>query len=78
MRFLTSQPAQEPASVLYQRCTVDLMTGQMTMAEVPVVGRKNDHRRLLRREPPGCQYRFADREQCHDRNADLLFRLQSD
>lgn len=35
MRFLTTHPAQEPASVLYQRCTVDLQTGAITMAEVP-------------------------------------------
>ncbi len=35
MRFLTTQPASEPASVLYQRCTIDLQTGKMAMAEVP-------------------------------------------
>ena len=35
MRFLTTQPAQDPASILYKRCTIDLKSGEMTMAEVP-------------------------------------------
>lgn len=35
MRFLTDSPAAEPASVLYRRCTVDLKSGDMQMAEVP-------------------------------------------
>ena len=35
MRFLTDNPALEPGSVLYTRCTVDLETGGQDMAEVP-------------------------------------------
>ncbi len=35
MRFLTDNPALEPGSVLYTRCTVDLETGGQEMAEVP-------------------------------------------
>jgi len=35
MRFLTDNPAAEPTSVLYRRCTVDLKSGDMKMEEVP-------------------------------------------
>ncbi len=35
MRFLTDNPAAEPTSVLYRRCTVDLKSGDMKMADVP-------------------------------------------
>ena len=35
MRFLTDKPAVEPSKVLYQRCTVDLQSGKLLMAEVP-------------------------------------------
>lgn len=35
MKFLTRNPAAEPASVLYRRCTVDLQGGAMTMEDVP-------------------------------------------
>jgi len=35
MRFLTSNPAREPDKVLYKRCTVDLESGVIRMAEVP-------------------------------------------
>ena len=35
MRFLTDNPAAEPTSVLYRRCTMDLKSGDMEMAEVP-------------------------------------------
>ena len=35
MRFLTDNPASEPASVLYTRCTVDLESGGFLMEDVP-------------------------------------------
>jgi aldehyde:ferredoxin oxidoreductase len=35
MRFLTSHPAAEPASVLYRRCTVDLRSGATKTEEIP-------------------------------------------
>jgi aldehyde:ferredoxin oxidoreductase len=35
VRFLTDTPADEPSSVLYRRCTVNLQTGDMQMGEVP-------------------------------------------
>jgi len=35
MKFLTSHPAADPASVLYRRCTVELRSGAMKMEEVP-------------------------------------------
>jgi aldehyde:ferredoxin oxidoreductase len=35
MRFLTRHPAAEPDRVLYRRCTVDLRSRSITMADVP-------------------------------------------
>jgi aldehyde:ferredoxin oxidoreductase len=35
VRYLTTDPAADPAAVLYRRCTVDLRTGAMTQADVP-------------------------------------------
>ncbi len=35
MKFLTNKPAQEPQSVLYTRCTVDLTDGAQLFEEVP-------------------------------------------
>lgn len=35
MKFLTTDPASAPSSVLYKRCTVDLKTGDMEIDEVP-------------------------------------------
>lgn len=35
MRFLTDNPAAEPASVLYRRCTLDLKSGETKLEEVP-------------------------------------------
>ncbi|MGB9080859.1 MAG: aldehyde ferredoxin oxidoreductase C-terminal domain-containing protein [Desulfuromonadaceae bacterium] len=35
MKYLTSEPAAEPASVLYSRCTVDLKNGEMRFEDVP-------------------------------------------
>ena len=35
MKFQTTDPATNPAAVLYQRCTVDLKTGGLHYAEVP-------------------------------------------
>jgi aldehyde:ferredoxin oxidoreductase len=35
MKHLSSEPAAEPASVLYSRCTVDLKNGEMRFEDVP-------------------------------------------
>jgi len=35
MKFQTTDPVKEPSAVLYQRCTVDLRSGAITMADVP-------------------------------------------
>ena len=35
MKYLTSDPAAEPASVLYSRCTVDLKSAEMRFEDVP-------------------------------------------
>jgi aldehyde:ferredoxin oxidoreductase len=35
MKFLSSDPAAEPASVLYSRCTVNLKNGEMRFEDVP-------------------------------------------
>ena len=35
MKFLTSDPASEPSSVLYSRCTVDLGSGKISYEDVP-------------------------------------------
>ncbi len=35
MKFLTTDPAAEPSSVLYKRCTVDLNSGVQSIEEVP-------------------------------------------
>lgn len=35
MKFFTSNPESEPASVLYTRCTVDLKSGKMILEDVP-------------------------------------------
>ncbi len=35
MKYLTSDPAAEPASILYSRCTVDLKSGKVHMEDVP-------------------------------------------
>jgi aldehyde:ferredoxin oxidoreductase len=35
MKYLTSDPASEPSSVLYSRCTVDLKNGEMRFEDVP-------------------------------------------
>lgn len=35
MKFMTTDPVTEPASILYKRCTVDLQTGEQTMEDVP-------------------------------------------
>ena len=35
MKHFTSDPASEPSSVLYSRCTVDLKTGSITYEDVP-------------------------------------------
>ncbi len=35
MKLLTTDPASEPASVLYKRCAVDLKTGEVKMEDVP-------------------------------------------
>ena len=35
MKYLTSDPASEPASILYSRCTVDLKSGNIQMEDVP-------------------------------------------
>ncbi|MDO9069872.1 MAG: aldehyde ferredoxin oxidoreductase C-terminal domain-containing protein [Deltaproteobacteria bacterium] len=35
MKFFTSNPESEPASVLYTRCTVDLKSGKMLLEDVP-------------------------------------------
>ena len=35
MKYFTSEPAAEPASVLYSRCTVDLKNGEMRFEDVP-------------------------------------------
>ena len=35
MRYLTTDPASEPAAVLYTRCTVDLKSGEIRIEEIP-------------------------------------------
>jgi len=35
MKIFTSDPASEPALVLYKRCTVDLKSGKMSLEDVP-------------------------------------------
>ncbi|MDD5287297.1 MAG: aldehyde ferredoxin oxidoreductase C-terminal domain-containing protein [Desulfuromonadaceae bacterium] len=35
MKYFTSDPASEPSSVLYSRCTVDLKSGEIQMEDVP-------------------------------------------
>ncbi len=35
MKYFTSDPAAEPASVLYSRCTVNLKNGEMRLEDVP-------------------------------------------
>lgn len=35
MKYFTSDPASEPSSVLYSRCTVDLKSGKMHLEDVP-------------------------------------------
>ena len=35
MKYFTSDPASEPASVLYTRCTVDLKSGKIQLEDVP-------------------------------------------
>lgn len=35
MKHFTSDPASEPSSVLYSRCTVDLKTGSITYEDIP-------------------------------------------
>lgn len=35
MKYLTSDPAAEPSSILYSRCTIDLKNGEMQMEDVP-------------------------------------------
>ena len=35
MQILTTDPAREPAKILYRRCVLDLQTGEQTFADVP-------------------------------------------
>jgi len=35
MKYLTSDPASEPSSILYNRCTVDLKSGAISQQDVP-------------------------------------------
>lgn len=35
MKFMTTDPAANPAAILYRRCTLDLQSGKMVFADVP-------------------------------------------